>query len=165
MGDEVREPVTGLAFDAGQAGIRRATQEDFATDVVASGGPPSSSVYAHPFRRRYHYDIPAELSTKPTVTIKRALTSVDRIFEALEAHELRAPTLVVYRYEPDTTTRPSRRRGPDDGRAIRAATAAALEQGDRPTIGEHFLAWDIRVVSERPAVSGGCWSMRTRAGC
>ena len=36
VGDEVREPVARHAFDAGQAGVRRAAHEDLATD---DGGP------------------------------------------------------------------------------------------------------------------------------
>jgi hypothetical protein len=122
-----------------------------ASDIVvnlASGG------HLHSVYNGYHYDIPADLDTKPEVDQR---TAEDLAIKALRSHgdaEVSSHRLVIYRYERAHNSNGKPTGGsPARVQALAEAeisSATAAREGHFAQPGMHYLAWDVRVRTMDP---------------
>lgn len=111
----------------------------------------------HSIYNNYHYDVPGDLDPKKVkVNAKQASELVERLLQAYENREVRAPELIVYQYQRSENQPPKPPGRPTPHReTFLAAVASHMSEtkagGNRPREGEYFLAWDMTAITKNPS--------------
>jgi hypothetical protein len=103
---------------------------------------------------QYHYDIPDTLDpARVRIAATEARERVAHLAAPYRHRAIGRPVLIVHRHDPVEKAPPKPARHPAAARARflrRVHAGLARGRGRRPRPGEHVLAWDVRLATERP---------------